>query len=184
MDGTENIPRPGSHRRASFAEASKPVQKSVWGKKKFVVGGMLLVLAGCIALIASMAIFEHELPSAAGSPQPAPAFTVVNAQELKKWLDEGRALRLIDARSQAEFTAGHIPTAVNGHAEHFSSKAAEPREHGLAVVIYCAGPSVSGYSPCARAIEQALLNGPRQVYWFKGGMTAWQAQGYSVDRSS
>ena len=184
MEGTENIPRYGSHLRTSFTDASKRIEKAIRGKKKFLAGGMLLVLAGWIALIASMGIFDHELPTAAGSPKAATEFTVLNAQELKNWLDEGRALRLIDARSRAEFAAGHIPTAVNGHAERPSSKASEPKEHGLGVVIYCAGPSESGYSPCARAIEQALRKGSRQVYWFKGGMTAWQAQGYPVDRSS
>ena len=184
MDETERNPRHGGDRGASFKDASKRIQNAVRGKKKFLAFSMLLVLAGWIALIASMGIFEQELPTAAGAPQAASQFTVVNAQELKNWLDEGRALRLIDVRSQAEFAAGHISTAVNRQAGRPSSTASEHKEQGLPVVIYCAGPSESGYSPCARAIEQALENGSRHVYWFKAGMTAWQAQGYPVGRSS
>ena len=38
---------------------------------------------------------------------------VIDAAQLKQWIDGGTAMTLVDSRVAAEYKAGHIPTAVN-----------------------------------------------------------------------
>ena len=184
MDRTKTIRDNGSDRGTSFSDASNRPQQAIRVKMKFLAVGVLVLLAGWLTLMASMGGIELGLPLTSGAPQATLKFTLVDAQELKDWLDQGAVFVLIDARSPAEFAAGHIPTAVNKPLGHSPSTGSNQQEQRVRVVFYCAGSSESGYSPCARAIEQALQSGSQQVYWFKGGMTAWLAQGYPVKRSS
>ena len=184
MDRTKSIPGNDSDRGTSFSAASERLQKALWGGKKLLAAGMLLLLAGWIILMSPTWGIEWGLPVTSGAPPAALKFTLVKAQELKDWLDQGSAFVLIDARSPAEFAAGHIPTALNKPQGHSPRLGSDHQEQHVRVVFYCAGSSESGYSPCARAIEEALRSGYQQVYWFKEGMTAWLAQGYPVARSS
>jgi rhodanese-related sulfurtransferase len=184
MDGFNPIRGNGSDRGMSFSGVSNRLQQAIRVEKKYLAVGLLLLLAGWITLMASMGWIELGLPVTSGAPQATVKFTLVDAQELKDWLDQGGAIVLIDVRSPAEFAAGHIPKAVNKPQGHSTSTGSARQEPGVRIVFYCAGSSESGYSPCARAIEQALRSGSQQVYWFQGGMTAWLAQGYPVKRSS
>ncbi len=184
MDKTKTIRANGSDRGMSFSVVSNRLQKAIRVEKKFLAVGLVVLLAGWTTLMAYMGGVEWGLPVTSGAP-PAPVkFTLVDAQDLKDWLDQGGVFVLIDVRSPAEFAAGHIPTAVNKPLGHSPTTGSEHQEPSVRVVFYCAGTSASGYSPCARAIEQALRSGSQQVYWFKGGMAAWLAQGYRVERSS
>lgn len=184
MDRTKTIRENGSDRGTGFSGVSNRLQNVIRVKKKYLAVGLLVLLAGWMTLMASMGGIEWGLPVTSGAPQANVKFTLVDAQELKDWLDQGRMFVLIDVRSPAEFAAGHIPKAVNRPLGRSPSTGSEHQGQRVRVVFYCAGSSESGYSPCARAIEQALQSGSQQVYWFKGGMTAWLAQAYPVERSS
>jgi rhodanese-related sulfurtransferase len=184
MDRSNPIRENGSDHRTGFSGVSNRLQKAIRVEKKYLAVGLLVLLAGWITLMTSMGGIELGLPVTSGAPQATVKFTLLDAQELKDWLDQGGAIALIDARSTAEFAAGHIPTAVNKPQGHSASTGSRNQEPDVRTVFYCAGSSESGYSPCARAIEQALRSGSQRVYWFKGGMTAWRAQGYPVERPS
>lgn len=184
MDDTKTIHTSGGDRGTGFSDLSILPQKALREKKKLLAAGMLILLAGGLSLIASMRGIDWGLPVTSGAPLATPKFSLIDAQELNAWLDQGRKFVLIDARSPADFAAGHIPTAINKVRGRSQSSGSEHHKPSVRVVFYCSGSSENSYSPCAQALEEAMRNGYREVYWFKGGMTAWLAQGYRVERAS
>jgi rhodanese-related sulfurtransferase len=64
----------------------------------------------------------------------------ISADELKKILDKKAELFLVDARSQQEFSQGHIPKAVNIPPEKVGSiSALLPKNKKTPIVFYCRG---------------------------------------------
>jgi hypothetical protein len=64
---------------------------------KFLAVGLLVLLAGWMTLMASTGGIDLGLPVISGAPQATLKFTLVDAQELKDWLDQGGVFVLIDA---------------------------------------------------------------------------------------
>lgn len=102
-------------------------------------------------------------------PEIAPA-------ELKRWLDEGRPLQLIDARTGLEFRQGTI-----GAARHAPLAGMPASLQGLSVrpaapvVMLC----LSGHRslPGTRWLRARGY----QAYSLQGGILAWQRAGYPLD---
>jgi rhodanese-related sulfurtransferase len=91
------------------------------------------------------------------------------------WLKEGRPVTLVDVREADEFSAGHIPHAVNIHYEEMATKAKElPRERPL--VLYCIHSAHR--APAASTTLREL--GFTELYVLDGGIVAWQAEGFPI----
>lgn len=85
--------------------------------------------------------------------------------------DAGRAPVVIDVRSQAEYSAGHIPGAVHIPFDEVAERINEV-DTSEGVVLYCM------VGPRARKGEAALLSaGQEKVFHLEGGFSAWQAAG-------
>ncbi|HYN86530.1 MAG TPA: rhodanese-like domain-containing protein [Pyrinomonadaceae bacterium] len=103
----------------------------------------------------------------------------VTVAELRRMLDGGEDLQVLDVRRAAEYEAGHVPRALS--APLSSGLADETRvarldkERPLAVV--CAG----GYRSSAAASLLAPL-GFRRLMNVEGGTGAWVAAGYEVEK--
>jgi len=83
---------------------------------------------------------------------------------------------LIDVRSAEEFAAGHIPGALNIPYQEIAERISEV-EAPNGVALYC----MKG--PRAKRGEAALLEaGYGPIYHVEGGLSAWQAAGYDVER--
>jgi uncharacterized membrane protein YdjX (TVP38/TMEM64 family) len=96
--------------------------------------------------------------------------------ELKKKLDAGEDLLVLDVRSAEDFTGeqGHIPGAVNIPLEALPDQLeqlADWLEKPIAIVCRTDKRSVKAAQILAR-------NGFADVHVVKGGMTDWNAQGY------
>jgi rhodanese-related sulfurtransferase len=101
----------------------------------------------------------------------------VSPQELNTWLQEGRKLQLVDARSAPEYRQGTIGRAR--HAPVTDLPAALDRlnlDPKIPVVVLC----LSGHRsvPGARLLRQRGL----EAYSLKGGLTAWGFAGYRLNR--
>jgi len=108
------------------------------------------------------------------------AVSVIDAAQLKKWIDGGTAMTLVDSRVAAEFKAGHIPTAVNILAATMEQHRARlPANKSAVLVFYC-----NGWPECKKshdAAAKAVEWGYQKVYWMRDGLPAWQAKGFPVE---
>lgn len=67
-------------------------------------------------------------------------FKSIRADELKNMLDKRTKLVLVDARTQQEFSQGHIPPAVNIPPEKIGSIGTMlPKNKKIMAVFYCRG---------------------------------------------
>lgn len=96
--------------------------------------------------------------------------------ELKKALESGQELIVLDVRSQEEWDGGHIPGALHVFVGHLQDKVAElPAGKPLAVLCNVGRRA-------SLAVSILLRSGRTDVYNVLGSMTAWRAAGYSVVR--
>lgn len=83
---------------------------------------------------------------------------------------------LIDVRSPAQFTQGHIPGSVNlPHGKMTAGRMAEFPQ-GKLLVVYCAGPHCNGANRAA--VRLARLGLP--VKMMIGGVTGWLDEGFAL----
>ena len=75
----------------------------------------------------------------AGGP-PAPA-AEADAAQLRGWLQSGKKIAVVDARSDAEYLEGHVPGALGIPAERTKAEGWRlPTDKTVPVVYYCRGP--------------------------------------------
>ena len=70
----------------------------------------------------------------------AASFKNITADELKDMLDKKAKLVLVDARSESEYSQGHIPKAVNIPPEKVGLISTFlPKDKKILIVFYCRG---------------------------------------------
>ena len=106
--------------------------------------------------------------------------TIVDADRLKTWIDQGKKILLIDSRVASEYKEGHIPTAINIPAPVMDQQRTKlPKDRSYPIVFYC-----NGWPECKKshdACQKAIQWGYTQIYWFRDGIPAWQAKRYPVE---
>lgn len=124
-------------------------------------------------------------------------YKVIDTATMKKWIDSGKKIVLIDAMPATQWTAAHIPGAVNCEAPmgkwmdkkfawgegqktalkkavNYKSKA-KAKKSKTVVVTYC------GFVGCDRshyAAKYIKSLGYKNVYRYVGGGAAWEDAGY------
>jgi rhodanese-related sulfurtransferase len=95
----------------------------------------------------------------------------LDAATLRELIDSGRAPRLLDVRTPAEFETGHIPGAYNVPLDLLKEHREELRNHlDEDVVLVCRSGARAGQA------SQALAGvGLPNLKVLDGGMLAWQA---------
>jgi predicted sulfurtransferase len=64
----------------------------------------------------------------------------LSAEELKKMIDEGPKMLIVDTRGEYEYRQGHIPGAINIPQEQFDNiEALMPKDKDMQIVFYCRG---------------------------------------------
>ena len=103
---------------------------------------------------------------------------VVDVGSVRRLIEEGRRVKLLDVRTPAEFESVHIRGAYNVPLDTLGEHREELRRHVAdPVVLVCR----SGQR--ARRAEQALREiGMRNLHVLDGGMNAWEAAGHAVER--
>ena len=69
-------------------------------------------------------------------------FNNLSAEQVKKLIEQPGKVLLVDARTEKEYTEGHIPTAINIPPPQFSSiEKYLPQDKNFTVIFYCRGYS-------------------------------------------
>jgi len=102
-------------------------------------------------------------------------FHRINADVAKELLEKGE-VKLIDVREPQEWTQGRIPNAT---LVPLMTLLSQPREfiQEDGVIFYCKEGIRS-----ALACEVAAAIGRTNIYNLEGGITAWDAKGYPVEK--
>ena len=106
--------------------------------------------------------------------------STVAAIDLREMIDSAAPLRLLDVRTPGEFETAHIPGAYNVPLDVLREHRDEIRQHlDEEVVLVCR----SGQR-AAQAEESLRQVGLSNVHILDGGMTAWEGDGYGVNRGA
>ena len=71
---------------------------------------------------------------------PARMFQDLSARDLKKKMDEGTRMFIVDLRTLREYQEGHVPTAVNVPPDKFYLlRQTLPQDKTTLLVFYCRG---------------------------------------------
>jgi len=110
------------------------------------------------------------LATAAFAEAPTMSVTALHSRQ-----ESGTAPVVLDVRSPAEYTSGHIPGAINIPFDQVAKRLDEV-DASQDIAVYC------GVGPRARKGEAALLSaGYKKVFHVGGGFTAWKAAGLPVE---
>jgi rhodanese-related sulfurtransferase len=99
-----------------------------------------------------------------------------NVHEVKKLLDAGEKLILVDTREDSEWARGHLPAAVHlskGVIERDIEQAFP--DHAAPLVLYCGGGFRS-----ALAADSLQKMGYTNVLSMDGGWSGWNEAGYPI----
>jgi rhodanese-related sulfurtransferase len=107
-----------------------------------------------------------------------PDWNVVSVGDLKKELDSGEKVFLLDVREPSEYEAGHISGAVNVSVRELPKRVGElPKGRDRKTVAYCASGIRSAY-----ATMFLRVYGYKDVRTMEHGIREWIGAGYPVVR--
>lgn len=72
--------------------------------------------------------------------QNAGAMDDYSAQQLKRLIDSGKPIFLLNPLSEIEFNEAHIPGSVNISAERIMKSEKLPKDKDMLIITYCKGP--------------------------------------------
>jgi rhodanese-related sulfurtransferase len=106
------------------------------------------------------------------------SFGLINTEELKKLLDDGTQMTVVDARNPEEYQEVHIKGAISIPEKQFSEHLAQhPQDKSAKIVFYCNGIKCGKSKKAAqKAVEQGYSN----VLVYAEGMPVWEEKGMPI----
>lgn len=106
----------------------------------------------------------------------------ISRDELKAWLDEGKAIYLAEALPQKYFDEGHLPGAIHLPHDEVETLASQRMPNKTrAVVVYCASQTCNNSRIAANHLSQL---GYTQVFAYEGGKQDWTEGGLTLERET
>src|SRR6267154_2024059 len=103
-----------------------------------------------------------------------------NADEIKKKMDGGAKLTLVDVREESEFAKDHLPGAIHlGKGIIERDIEARVPDLNAEIVLYCGGGFRS-----ALAADNLQKMGYKNVISMDGGIRDWRGKGYPLEKGS
>lgn len=105
-------------------------------------------------------------------------YQLIATDELKKMLDEGESVTVVDARNPEEYQEVHIKGAVNipekKFAEHLDKL---PADKSTKIIFYCNGVKCG---KSKKAAKKAMESGYGNLYVYAEGMPVWEEKGMPI----
>ena len=142
------------------------------------LAALLLIGAMSVAFTAIATAGEPVATATATAPAPAAVAVAPMSQEalLEHQTRHPDHLFVLDVRTPQEYSAGHVPGAVNVPHDKLASRLAEvPRDKD--VVLYCKSGRRAGI-----AADVLAANGYTRLSHLEGDMNAWVAKGRPVEK--
>lgn len=123
----------------------------------------LVILMCCWASVSSGSVAEYGL---------------INTEDLKKSIDEGIEMTVVDARNPEEFQEVHIKGAISIPVKQWDKYAFQlPSEKGAKIIFYCNGVKCGKSKDAA---QKALAMGYENVLIYAEGMPVWEEKGLPI----
>ncbi len=137
---------------------------------------LLLILVGLLLPVAMAFAQNSGEPQAAKPSQPT--YTLLNTEELKKLLDDGTEMTVIDARNPEEYQEVHIKGAISIPEKQFSEHLDQlPKNKSAKIVFYCNGIKCG---KSKKAAQKALDLGYNNILVYTEGMPVWEEKGLPI----
>jgi rhodanese-related sulfurtransferase len=155
--------------------------------KRLVIGVLTIVILSAVLGIAShfslvRRFFGGEFRESFVDAGRYPGIVFITRAEVEDLIHSGQAVA-VDSRTQAEFSAGHIPGAINvplDSSERALADLAAKYPLGQLLVVYCEGGDCQTSTALARLIYD---KGFRDIRVYQGGWTDWTAAGLPAEAS-
>jgi glyoxylase-like metal-dependent hydrolase (beta-lactamase superfamily II)/rhodanese-related sulfurtransferase len=108
--------------------------------------------------------------------RPTATVKQITVGELRRRLEEGADLQLLDVRRESEYESGHVPRARLAPLAELQANALDRLDPGQPVAVICAG----GYRSSA-ATSLLESRGFQELYNVTGGTSAYVEAGYPVE---
>jgi len=152
----------------------KRLQAIVWQS-------LLIIVVGALAGFTVNSVSKEPLSLVRVPPPPMEEeWNILTADEVLAKIEAGEAI-VLDARSPAEFEAGHILGATNLPEEHFMEyypEVAEPLPREFPLIVYCQGGLCDQSHEVLKQLEEF---GFQELYLFKEGWEKWEELGYPTE---
>ena len=146
-----------------------------------------------LVFVLIMSLFSFGL-HAQKIPSKLEGVTEVSTTQVKKWLDGGKDVFLLDTRNKSEFAAGHLPDAgncpISGH-QKYTKKEINQAEKALkrcraisslsknsVIVTYCNSRT------CLSSVKASLAlvkMGYGNIHWMRDGISVWERKNFPVE---
>jgi rhodanese-related sulfurtransferase len=146
---------------------------------------LIVVVSSCIGLVWNRSLLTSAWRGeSAGQAQAAPRGEEVpmpvGLVQVKEMFDAKQAV-IIDARSSANFSEGHLAGAITLPLEEARKNPAQPLKSKLpadaTLIVYCNGFSCHDSMDLGKILMHA---GYASVFVFEGGFPEWRDAGYPV----
>lgn len=102
---------------------------------------------------------------------------VIKREELKRLIEEGEPLVLLNVLDRNVYDSEHICGSINIPVEQIEAEAPSSIKKDETVVVYCGGPSCTA---SAAAVDRLEGMGYFNVRRYKGGLQEWKEAGYCI----
>ncbi|MCD1295195.1 rhodanese-like domain-containing protein [Methanocella sp. CWC-04] len=105
----------------------------------------------------------------------------IGIEHLKRSLDNGEKVRLLDVRSRADFQKEHIKGAQSMPLDELEKKAGNMLDKDENIITYCDSFVCSSSTSGAKIL---VKQGFKNVKDYKGGLREWKQAGYPTETGS